>query len=513
MAFFPFCWMQLPREGCAKIRRREARCINMFPPGSVDVNRNEYETTTFRNKNHRVSRCVASHKRYSCPRNRFRHLLRNPSWRNPRPSRSQRQRQDHPSPPNERNFTSHRGASPRPGALDRRLGPYPPPPRHRLCDSGCRPFPPFHRRRKCRPHPHFGKLGRLPHCRPRPGNAPARRSRSPRLRPSPPPRTLRRAAPARRRRARPRRRSSHPAYGRTLRRARSRHPRRAPARIQRPRPPSRQDHRVRHPRSPRSIASRFPHRPARSRPHRCQRHSTGVPSPRPPRSSRLHFLSRDDPRSLRMSPQMTTWSFFADHRAEILGATLDHLVLVVIAMIIAILIGVPLGMFIVQRPALRAIALGIASVFQTIPSLALFGFLIPIPFIGGIGKRTAVVALVLYALLPILRNTYVGLTGIDPAVLESAEAMGMTRAQILFRVRFPLALAVILAGIRTATIITIGVATIAAAIGAGGLGTFIFRGVALSSEALILAGAIPAALLALLADFLLGLLERRLKVI
>jgi osmoprotectant transport system permease protein len=213
-----------------------------------------------------------------------------------------------------------------------------------------------------------------------------------------------------------------------------------------------------------------------------------------------------------MSPQMTTWSFFADHRAEILGATLDHLALVLIAMIIAILIGVPLGMFIVQRPALRTIALGVASVFQTIPSLALFGFLIPIPFIGGIGKRTAIVALVLYALLPILRNTYVGLTGIDPAVLESAEAMGMTRAQILFRVRFPLALAVILAGIRTATIITIGVATIAAAIGAGGLGTFIFRGVALVSDALILAGAIPAALLALLADFLLGRLERRLKV-
>jgi len=126
------------------------------------------------------------------------------------------------------------------------------------------------------------------------------------------------------------------------------------------------------------------------------------------------------------------------------------------------------------------------------------------PIHRRIGKRTAIVALVLYALLPILRNTYVGLTGIDPAVLESAEAMGMTRSQILFRVRFPLALAVILAGIRTATIITIGVATIAAAIGAGGLGTFIFRGVALVSDALILAGAIPAALLALLADFLLA---------
>jgi osmoprotectant transport system permease protein len=207
------------------------------------------------------------------------------------------------------------------------------------------------------------------------------------------------------------------------------------------------------------------------------------------------------------------WTFFTEHRAEILGATLDHLTLVIIAMTIAILIGVPLGMLIVQRSALRAIALGVASVFQTIPSLALFGFLIPVPFIGGIGKRTAVVALVLYALLPILRNTYVGLTGIDHAVLEAAEAMGMTRAQILWRVRLPLALAVILAGIRTATVITIGVATIAAAIGAGGLGTFIFRGVALVSDSLILAGAIPAALLALLADFLLGLLERRLKVV
>jgi osmoprotectant transport system permease protein len=209
---------------------------------------------------------------------------------------------------------------------------------------------------------------------------------------------------------------------------------------------------------------------------------------------------------------MNDWTFFAEHRDEIFSATLDHLALVVIAMIVAILIGVPLGMFIVQRPALRAIALGVASIFQTIPSLALFGFLIPIPFIGGIGKRTAIFALVLYALLPILRNTYVGLTGIDPAVLEAAEAMGMTRAQVLFRVRFPLALAVILAGIRTATIITIGVATIAAAIGAGGLGTFIFRGVALVNDSLILAGAIPAALLALLGDFLLGLVERKLRV-
>jgi osmoprotectant transport system permease protein len=181
-------------------------------------------------------------------------------------------------------------------------------------------------------------------------------------------------------------------------------------------------------------------------------------------------------------------------------------------MAFAIAIAVPLGMFIVHRPALRNIALALASIFQTIPSLALFGFLIPIPFIGGIGRRTAIVALVLYALLPILRNTYVGLTGIDPAVLEAAEAMGMTQSQILWRVRLPLARSVILAGIRTATIITIGVATIAAAIGAGGLGTFIFRGVAMVSDAVILAGAIPAALLAIVADLFLGWVERRLKI-
>ena len=209
---------------------------------------------------------------------------------------------------------------------------------------------------------------------------------------------------------------------------------------------------------------------------------------------------------------MTAWSFFIEHRGEIVSATLDHLALVLIAMLIAIAISVPLGMLIVYHKGLQRIALGVASILQTIPSLALFGFLIPIPFIGGIGKRTAIVALVLYALLPILRNTYVGLTTIDPAILESAEAMGMARRQIMFRVRFPLALSVILAGIRTATILTIGVATIAAAIGAGGLGSFIFRGVALVNDALLLAGAIPAALLAILADLLLGLIERRLKV-
>jgi len=210
---------------------------------------------------------------------------------------------------------------------------------------------------------------------------------------------------------------------------------------------------------------------------------------------------------------MNLLDFFASHRAEILQATLAHLFLVVVSMAIAIAIGVPLGMILVRRIRLRAMALGFASVLQTIPSLALFGFLIPLPFLGGIGTRTAIVALVLYALLPILRNTVVGLTNLDPAVLEAAEAMGMTETQILVKVRFPLGLSVVLAGVRTATVITIGVATIAAAIGAGGLGTFIFRGVAMVSDAVILAGAIPAALLALGADAALGLLERKLKVV
>src|SRR5882762_6192188 len=208
---------------------------------------------------------------------------------------------------------------------------------------------------------------------------------------------------------------------------------------------------------------------------------------------------------------MTTWSFFADHRAEILGATLDHLALVLIAMIIAILIGVPLGMFIVQRPALRTIALGVASVMQTIPSLALFGFLIPIPFIGGIGKRTVIISLVLYALLPILRNTFVGIASVDPAVRESAVAMGMTSGQMLRDVQLPLAAPTILAGIRVATVTTIGTATIAAAIGGGGLGVFIFRGVASVDTVQILAGAVPAALIALISDGGLGWVERHLS--
>ena len=194
---------------------------------------------------------------------------------------------------------------------------------------------------------------------------------------------------------------------------------------------------------------------------------------------------------------------------DILDLTAQHFELVVVSMLIAVAIGIPLGILLTRKVALRGWVLGFANVMQTIPSLALFGFLIPIPLIGGIGKRTAIVALVLYALLPILRNTLVGILGVDPAVRESAIAMGMTGRQLLFQVELPLAARTILAGVRVATVTTIGTATIAAAIGGGGLGVFIFRGIASVDTTQILAGAIPAALLALLSDGGIGWIEKR----
>ena len=194
---------------------------------------------------------------------------------------------------------------------------------------------------------------------------------------------------------------------------------------------------------------------------------------------------------------------------EIVDLTFEHLALVVVSILIAAAIGVPLGVVLTRRPPLRGWVLGFANVMQTIPSLALFGFLIPIPLVGGIGKRTAIVALVLYALLPILRNTLVGILGVDAAVRESAIAMGMTDRQLLLEVELPLAARTILAGLRVATVTTIGTATIAAAIGGGGLGVFIFRGIASVDTTQILAGAIPAALLALLSDGGIGWIEKR----
>jgi osmoprotectant transport system permease protein len=204
--------------------------------------------------------------------------------------------------------------------------------------------------------------------------------------------------------------------------------------------------------------------------------------------------------------------FFARYTDEILQRSGQHLVLVLISTAIAVLIGIPLGILITRRPNLGRPILGFANVMQTIPSLALFGFLLPLPVIGGIGERTAIVALILYALLPVIRNTYIGITNVDPAIREAGRGMGMTDRQLLLQVEIPLAMGVILAGVRVATVIGIGVATIAAAIGAGGLGEFIFRGVAIVDNQLILAGAIPAAIMALAADFGLGWIERRLTV-
>jgi len=201
--------------------------------------------------------------------------------------------------------------------------------------------------------------------------------------------------------------------------------------------------------------------------------------------------------------------FLKANWSDILAHIAQHVWLVFISIAIAVLIALPVGILITRRKRLRAPILGIANVMQTIPSLALFGFLIPLPFIGGIGPRTAIVALVFYALLPIIRNTVTGILGIDPAVREAAVAMGMTDRQVLFQVELPLAMSVILTGVRVAVVITIGVAIIAAEVGAGGLGEYIFRGLRLNDNNLLLAGAVPSALMALVADFGFGLIEKR----
>jgi osmoprotectant transport system permease protein len=202
-------------------------------------------------------------------------------------------------------------------------------------------------------------------------------------------------------------------------------------------------------------------------------------------------------------------SYFWERRAEILQLTGEHLLLVAISTALAVFVGVPLGLALARRPRLARPVLGFAGVVQTIPSLALFGLLIPLPLLGGIGARTAIVALVVYALLPILRNTYAGIRSVDPAIVEAATGLGMTTGQRLWLVELPLALPVVLAGVRIATVVSIGLATIAAAIGAGGLGVLIYRGIATVDNRLILAGALPAAVLALAADGLLGWIERR----
>jgi osmoprotectant transport system permease protein len=208
---------------------------------------------------------------------------------------------------------------------------------------------------------------------------------------------------------------------------------------------------------------------------------------------------------------MNFWQFIARNHVEVLELTLEHLKLVAFSTGLAVLIGIPLGVLITRRPWLNKPVLGGANIIQTIPSLALFGFLLPAPWIGARADRLAILALMLYALLPLIRNTYAGIKGVDPAVVEAGRGMGLTDWQLLFQVELPLALGVIVAGVRVATVISVGLATIAAAIGAGGLGEYIFRGLAMVNNSVILAGAIPAALMALAADVGLGWLEKKLS--
>src|SRR5438552_147490 len=205
---------------------------------------------------------------------------------------------------------------------------------------------------------------------------------------------------------------------------------------------------------------------------------------------------------------MSFGQFLQQNSTELLILIRQHLALVFFSILVAVLIGIPTGIMLTRKKALRGPVLGIANVMQTIPSLALFGFLIPLPFIGGIGARSALVALVLYALLPIIRNTVTGILGVEPAMREAAVGMGMTDRQILWQVELPLATSVILTGVRVATVIAVGVTTIAAAVGAGGLGVYIFRGLRQYDNNLLLAGAASASLMALGVDFALGVIEQ-----
>lgn len=208
---------------------------------------------------------------------------------------------------------------------------------------------------------------------------------------------------------------------------------------------------------------------------------------------------------------MNVFRFILQNHEQVLELTLEHLWLVGISTFFAALIGIPLGIVIAHGSRLDKPVLAGANMIQTIPSLALFGFLLPVPWLGGRADRLAILALTLYALLPIIRNTYTGLRGVDPAVVEAGRGMGLTASQLLLQVELPLSLSVILSGLRVAVVISVGLATIAAAIGAGGLGEFIFRGLAMVDDKVILAGAIPAAILALMADVGVGWLERRLR--
>lgn len=206
---------------------------------------------------------------------------------------------------------------------------------------------------------------------------------------------------------------------------------------------------------------------------------------------------------------MSFLEFLSNNYNQVLFLSMQHIFLAVTSTLIAAAIGIPLGILLTRKPSLRSSILGVANVLQTVPSLALLGFMLSIPFFGGVGAGAAITALVLYALLPVIRNTYSGISAVEPAVREAGRGMGMTDTQLLMMVELPLASPVIFAGIRIAMVVSIGIATIAAAIGAGGLGEFIFRGLSTVNNTLILAGAVPAALLAIVVDVVLGAIEKR----
>src|ERR1043166_6671123 len=388
------------------------------------------------------------------------------------------------------------------------MGSDPPEAPHRLCDPGSRFVSPFHDRGERRGRAAAGRPGGRAHTQPRARAARSGRPRSGAFRRTLPPRAFRRSAPARRRCARARRGPADHASRRAFGRARSHHEARDTGGIPLAAAPARQNDGLRHARRRRGVSARLAHRAAEGRPRRAARAPRGFSGVARSRGRGVRFVPPRRRRGCRRA--MNLWQFLAAHRAEVVQLSLEHLFLVAVSTGIAILIGVPLGVALTRRPALSKPILGFANIMQTVPSLALFGFLIPlniylfhVRIIGGIGARTAIAALALYALLPIIRNTFTGINGVDPAIREAGRGLGMTDRQLLLQVEVPLALGVIVAGIRVATVIAVGTATIAAAIDAGGLGRYIFRGLRMNDNTLILAGAVPAALLALAADFLL----------
>src|SRR2546422_9171474 len=373
---------------------------------------------------------------------------------------TQRLRQDHRAEDGQRAAPAERGRSAGGRHAHRGVGRDPSQATDRLRDSGSGPVPTLHRRAERRPRTPPGRLARREDPRPRARPARAGRAAARAVRRPLPPRALRGPAPACRRRPRAGGRPADPALRRAVRGAGPGHPRRAAAPVPCAATGDRQDGDLRDARRPRGAAGGHAHRPAARRPAGCPGHAGRVSAGAGrggPCVSRLPRHPGDSCMTLAL------WN-------EIVELTVEHVVLVATSIGIAVAVAIPAGILLTRRAPLQRWVMGFANIMQTVPSLALFGFLIPVPLLGGIGKHTAIVALVLYALLPVLRNTLAGILGVDRAVRESAIAMGMTGRQLLWEVELPLAARTILAGVRVATVTTIGTATIAAAIGGGGGG-------------------------------------------